>query len=66
MTTDLADLRSKLDLHGSSVLGVVSCTSCFAPRVPDRVDVIAKMVEEYEGVGHIVNNAYGLQDEKAR
>jgi len=37
------------------------CTcSCFAPRRPDKIDEIAKLCAHH-GVGHVVNNAYGLQ-----
>ena len=43
-----------------NVVCVLSTTSCFAPRVPDRVDSIAEVCAKY-GIGHIINNAYGLQ-----
>ena len=42
---------------------MISTTSCFAPRVPDRIDEIGKLCEK-EDIAHIINNAYGLQCEK--
>ena len=44
----------------ASVCCVVSSTSCFAPRASDNVVEIAKMCAELD-VGHVVNNAYGVQ-----
>jgi len=50
--------------HGEKELGailaVVTTTSCFAPRVPDRIDEVAKLCEGFN-VAHVINNAYGLQ-----
>jgi O-phospho-L-seryl-tRNASec:L-selenocysteinyl-tRNA synthase len=40
--------------------GVLSTTSCFAPRQPDAIDEIAKLCKEFN-VAHVINNAYGLQ-----
>ena len=37
----------------------MSTTSCFAPRVPDKVDAISLLAKKY-GVNHVVNNAYGI------
>ena len=42
------------------VLCVLSTTSCFAPRVPDAVEELAKLCKR-RGIGHVINNAYGLQ-----
>jgi len=42
------------------ILCVLSTTSCFAPRHPDSVDVIAKMCALYD-IPHVINNAYGVQ-----
>lgn len=46
-----------------SVCCVVSSTSCFAPRASDNVVEIAKMCAELD-VGHVVNNAYGVQSRR--
>ena len=45
------------------VLCVISTTSCFAPRLPDRVVQIAELCHKYD-VAHVVNNAYGVQSSK--
>lgn len=37
----------------------MSTTSCFAPRVPDRVDQLGLLAKQY-GLYHVVNNAYGI------
>ena len=42
------------------ILAVVTTTSCFAPRQPDRIDEVAVLCQEFD-VFHLVNNAYGLQ-----
>lgn len=42
------------------VLCVLSTTSCFAPRRPDKIDIISKLCQE-KCIPHVINNAYGLQ-----
>lgn len=42
------------------VLCVLSTTSCFAPRVPDRIVDVSKMCQSL-GIPHVINNAYGVQ-----
>jgi O-phospho-L-seryl-tRNASec:L-selenocysteinyl-tRNA synthase len=64
LTTDLEALEQKIvQLGVENILCVVSTTSCFAPRLPDKVVSIAKMCKKYD-VGHIINNAYGVQCNK--
>ena len=46
-----------------SVACVVSSTSCFAPRASDDVVAIAKLCAEIN-LGHVINNAYGVQSKK--
>jgi O-phospho-L-seryl-tRNASec:L-selenocysteinyl-tRNA synthase len=58
--TDLEALQLALDKHGDAVLAVITTTSCFAPRVPDQVDRVAKLCAT-ANVFHVINNAYGLQ-----
>jgi len=60
IVTNITAIEELLTRHTGEVLCVLSTTSCFAPRRPDRVDVIAKLCAT-TGVGHVVNNAYGLQ-----
>ncbi|EPQ14826.1 O-phosphoseryl-tRNA(Sec) selenium transferase [Myotis brandtii] len=64
LRTDLKAVEAKIQELGSdNVLCVHSTTSCFAPRVPDRLEELAVICASY-GVPHIVNNAYGLQSSK--
>ena len=60
--TDVDAIRALLcsDAYRGKVAAILSTTSCFAPRRPDRIDAIAKLCEEH-GVAHVINNAYGLQ-----
>lgn len=61
ISTDLDRLRRVLsEVDGEEVLCVLTTTSCFAPRRPDRLDVIAQICKEMD-IPHVVNNAYGLQ-----
>jgi O-phospho-L-seryl-tRNASec:L-selenocysteinyl-tRNA synthase len=61
--TDVECMESLLKKYDQRVLAIISTTSCFAPRVPDLVDDIAKLCEKYN-VAHVINNAYGLQCEQ--
>uniref|UniRef100_A0A671YV42 O-phosphoseryl-tRNA(Sec) selenium transferase n=1 Tax=Sparus aurata TaxID=8175 RepID=A0A671YV42_SPAAU len=59
--TGVRDLANVLE--ADNVLCVHSTTSCFAPRVPDRLEELATMCAKYN-IPHIVNNAYGVQSSK--
>ncbi|KAG7350578.1 pyridoxal-phosphate dependent enzyme [Nitzschia inconspicua] len=61
--TDLEAMEAALQEHGDRVLAVITTTSCFAPRVPDSVDEVAKLCQKFN-VYHVINNAYGLQCSK--
>lgn len=64
LRTDLKAVEEKLqELGAENVLCVHSTTSCFAPRVPDRIEELAVLCAKY-GIPHIVNNAYGMQSSK--
>ena len=64
LRTDLEEMEKKIDeLGADNVLCVFSTTSCFAPRVPDKVEEIAKLCKEHK-VPHVINNAYGVQSSK--
>lgn len=56
----MSAFESALIKHGSNVFCCVTTASCFAPRVPDKFESVARLCSKYE-VGHVVNNAYGLQ-----
>lgn len=59
--TDLAGIEEEIHLRGTdNVVCVVTTTSCFAPRAADSVEQVAKLCQRL-GVGHIINNAYGVQ-----
>jgi O-phospho-L-seryl-tRNASec:L-selenocysteinyl-tRNA synthase len=60
VVTDLDAMEKALNEHQGKVLAIITTTSCFAPRVPDKVDEVAKLCQSH-GVYHVVNNAYGLQ-----
>ncbi|KAL5102977.1 O-phosphoseryl-tRNA Sec selenium transferase [Taenia crassiceps] len=46
-----------------SIVCVLSTTTCFAPRVPDRLPAITRLCKE-RGIPHLVNNAYGVQSKR--
>jgi len=61
---DVEGIRRAIEaLPPNSVAAVLTTTSCFAPRVPDDVEAIAKICQEHN-VAHVINNAYGLQCNK--
>ena len=60
VVTDIGAMKAALEKHGKRVLAVITTTSCFAPRVPDSVDEVAKLCRAFD-VHHVINNAYGLQ-----
>lgn len=61
LQTDVPQLRSEIErLSAKSIVCVVTTTSCFAPRGADSIVEVAKLCRETE-IGHIVNNAYGVQ-----
>uniref|UniRef100_A0A4W5Q3D7 O-phosphoseryl-tRNA(Sec) selenium transferase n=1 Tax=Hucho hucho TaxID=62062 RepID=A0A4W5Q3D7_9TELE len=64
LRTDLEAVNRKMqELGAENILCVHSTTSCFAPRVPDRLEELATMCAKYD-IPHVVNNAYGVQSSK--
>uniref|UniRef100_A0A8C0LST3 O-phosphoseryl-tRNA(Sec) selenium transferase n=1 Tax=Canis lupus dingo TaxID=286419 RepID=A0A8C0LST3_CANLU len=64
LRTDLKAVEAKVqELGPDNILCVHSTTSCFAPRVPDRLEELAVICAN-SGIPHIVNNAYGVQSSK--
>nr|XP_006138228.1 O-phosphoseryl-tRNA(Sec) selenium transferase [Pelodiscus sinensis] len=64
LRTDIKAVEAKIqDLGAENVLCVHSTTSCFAPRVPERLEELAVICANYD-IPHIVNNAYGVQSSK--
>ncbi|GAM23397.1 hypothetical protein SAMD00019534_065720 [Acytostelium subglobosum LB1] len=61
ITTNLALLEETIvKLGPESIVCVMSTTSCFAPRIPDKIIEISQMCKRFN-IGHVINNAYGLQ-----
>jgi len=61
LRTDLPAIEQHIARLGvDSVICVLTTTSCFAPRRGDSVVEVAKLCAT-TGVGHIINNAYGVQ-----
>jgi O-phospho-L-seryl-tRNASec:L-selenocysteinyl-tRNA synthase len=60
VVTDMDAMAAAVLAHQGKVLAIITTTSCFAPRVPDQVDKVAKLCAE-AGIHHVINNAYGLQ-----
>ncbi|KAL6490570.1 hypothetical protein MHYP_G00009150 [Metynnis hypsauchen] len=64
LRTDLEAVEKKIEeLGAENILCIHSTTSCFAPRIPDRLEELAVMCAKYN-IPHIVNNAYGVQSSK--
>lgn len=60
VVTDLEAMQAAVETYRGRILAIITTTSCFAPRVPDKVDLVAKLCAENE-LYHVINNAYGLQ-----
>ena len=59
--TDMAAIQQEIDRLGpDSIVCVVTTNSCFAPRAADSVVKVAKLCQTL-GIGHVINNAYGVQ-----
>jgi O-phospho-L-seryl-tRNASec:L-selenocysteinyl-tRNA synthase len=61
LCTDLPAIEALIAERGAdSIFGIVSTTSCFAPRGVDSVIELARLASRHNLV-HVVNNAYGVQ-----
>eukprot|EP01041_Mallomonas_annulata_P000935 gene935-1814_t len=60
LTTNYEEIEKLLEQYGNEILCILCTTSCFAPRIPDKIDKISKLCSKYN-TAHIINNAYGLQ-----
>lgn len=64
ITTNLEMIEETIKKYTpEKILAVLSTTSCFGPRVPDKVEEISKICSKYN-VAHVINNAYGVQCSK--
>jgi hypothetical protein len=52
VVTDVSTMEQLLGEHTGKVLAVITTTSCFAPRVPDKVDRVAQLCASH-GIYHI-------------
>ena len=58
---DLERIEADISRLGAeNIVAVITTSSCFAPRACDRLVEVAKLCRRCD-VGHIVNNAYGVQ-----
>jgi O-phospho-L-seryl-tRNASec:L-selenocysteinyl-tRNA synthase len=57
---DVDALANLIQEYEARIVAVITTTSCFAPRIPDPVEHIAKLCLK-ANIPHIINNAYGLQ-----
>lgn len=61
LRTNVAGISQKiLELGADNILCVMTTTSCFAPRVPDRLEEVSEICKQFD-IPHLINNAYGLQ-----
>ncbi|KAL8583987.1 hypothetical protein ACOMHN_048594 [Nucella lapillus] len=64
LSTDLEALTSKIEELGpDNILCVMTTTSCFAPRIPDKLEEVGTICKSRD-IPHLINNAYGLQSSK--
>lgn len=61
IVTNVESVQHAVKEYGAdNILCILTTTSCFAPRRPDKVDAVASICKEHE-IPHVINNAYGLQ-----
>ncbi|CAD7923045.1 unnamed protein product [Amoebophrya sp. A120] len=61
LMTDVAGIEQAIEDFGADNILCVFCTaSTFAPRVPDKIEEVAKICQKHD-VAFLINNAYGLQ-----
>lgn len=61
LQTNLAEFENQIHKLGAhNIVGIVSTTSCFAPRGCDDVEALAVLAKNHN-IPHVINNAYGLQ-----
>lgn len=62
LRTDVGAIRAAVEGCGgpAHVVAILTTTSCFAPRAPDRVGEVGALCAALD-IPHLVNHAYGLQ-----
>jgi len=57
--TNLPQIEEIIAKTGAeNILAIVSTSSCFAPRVPDKLEEIGALCKQHN-IFHVVNNVYG-------
>lgn len=64
IATDLKMVEEMVVKLNKRIVAVVATTSCFAPRICDRLVKICQILKPYN-IPLVVNNAYGLQSSEA-
>ncbi|ESO96581.1 hypothetical protein LOTGIDRAFT_143936 [Lottia gigantea] len=64
LQTDIGAIKYKIsELGAENIVCIMTTTSCFAPRIPDKLEDIAVVCKDFN-IPHLINNAYGLQSSK--
>ena len=63
LRTDVPAIERILKEGGEDILCVLTTTSCFAPRAPDKLVEVSELCKKYD-ICHVANNAYGMQSSK--
>ena len=64
LETNVSAIERAIDEVGRErLVAVVTSTSCFAPRACDDVEAAARLCRDKD-VGHVINNAYGVQSKE--
>lgn len=64
LRTDIDKIQQVIQERGAeSILCVMTTSSCFAPRGCDKIVQVAELCRQHS-IGHVINNAYGLQSSK--
>ena len=64
LETNVSAIERAIDEVGRErLVAVVTSTSCFAPRACDDVEAVARLCRDKD-VGHVINNAYGVQSKE--
>ena len=58
IVTDLKSVEEIIEAEKGMIHSIVSCVSCFAPRVPDSIVQVSILAAKHK-IAHIVNAAYG-------
>ncbi|KAF0992013.1 hypothetical protein HZS_3951, partial [Henneguya salminicola] len=64
ITTDMVLIKEAIEKYTpASIVCIMTTSSCFAPRAPDKIYQIGELCQKYQ-IPHLLNNAYGVQVHK--